>query len=144
MGVNKISLPTAYMIETLRSNHVSDQELLSQIEKKDVSVWNEIHSPFDFNELVTLADEDRDFFRSVIEDGYQVKFVTIYGLQRLLQLKFGKLPERDFTLNESGIDNLQIDKEKLILLKQILSNNWLVTESLSDNENVLNVKIQLQ
>lgn len=142
MGVNKISLPTAYMIETLRSNSVSNQELLEQIEKKDVSVWADIHSPFDFNALVTLADEDKDFFRSVIEDGYQVKFVTINGLQRLLELKFGKLPDRDFTLNENGIDHLQMDEEQLLLLKQILSNNWIVSESLSDN--VYNVKIELQ
>lgn len=144
MAVNKISLATAYMIETLRSNSVSNQVLLEQVEKKDVSVWEGIHSPFDFNELVKLADEDNDFFRSIIEDGYQVKFVTINGLQRLLELKFGKLPDRDFTLNENGIDHLQMNEEQLLLLKQILSNNWLVSETLSENENEWTVKVELQ
>ena len=56
--INKISLPVAYMIETLRNNGISDQELLHQIGKRDVAPWDRLNSRFDFNELVKFADQD--------------------------------------------------------------------------------------
>ncbi|MGN1386230.1 MAG: hypothetical protein ACI4XS_06480 [Bacillus sp. (in: firmicutes)] len=138
MELKKISLPIAYMIETLRSHSVSNGELLAQIEKKDVSVWDDIQSSFDFNDLLQFAEEDSALFRSVIEDGYQVKFVTINGLQRLLQLKFDKLADRDYTLTENGVDHLQMNQQQIEILKQVLSDNWLI------DENGAGLKVQLR
>ncbi|MBD3107954.1 hypothetical protein IEO70_06210 [Bacillus sp. AGMB 02131] len=69
-----------------------------------------------------------------------MRFVTINGLQRLLQLKFGKLADRDYNLTENGVERLQIDVQQLAILKQILSDNWLINET--DFEN--GVKVQLR
>ncbi|MBD3107955.1 hypothetical protein IEO70_06215 [Bacillus sp. AGMB 02131] len=62
MEINQISLPIAYMIETLRSHSVSNQELLTQIEKKDVSVWDDIETNFDFNVLLAVCRGGQQVF----------------------------------------------------------------------------------
>lgn len=129
MGINKITLPVAYMIETLRSNGISDQELLTQVENQDVSPWKELNTHFDFNELVKLAAQDQNAFDSIILDGYEVKFVTIKGVQTLLNLKFEKIQERDYLLTDKGITGLHIEDQQLSTLRQMLSTNWVIDET---------------
>ncbi|MFJ7933986.1 hypothetical protein [Sporosarcina sp. NPDC096371] len=128
METNRISLPTAYMIETLRSHGITDQELLHQIDERDVTPWDRLDSRFDFTHLVELADSDQDLFKSIILDGYTIKFVTLNGVKTLLQLKFDKLIERDYQLTETGISGLYLEKHELIKLEQLLSSNCKIYE----------------
>lgn len=133
MKETSVTLPIAYMIETLRSNGVSNEKLLIQIKQKDISPWEELESPFDFNELVKLYDQNQNTFNSIILDGYTVKFVTMRGLQTLLKLRFDKISERDYQLTNKGITQLRIEEHQLTTLKQMLSRNWIISESGSQN-----------
>ena len=146
MTGNSITLPTAYMIETLRSNGASDNEILTNIEQKNSSLWEELESSFDYNNLIELYEQDSDAFKSIIHDGYTIKFVTIRGLQNLLKLKFDKIAERDYQLTDKGINQLKIDNQQLTEIKQILSINWIVTEldSHNDSQQTKEVSILLQ
>lgn len=136
MGINRISLPTAYMIETLRSNGISDEQILHQIKERDVTPWDRLHSNFDFTNLVELADQDGINFASIIQDGYTVKFITIRGLQTLLQLKFDKIVDRDYQVAETGISGLQLEESDFMVLKQLLSRNCKIQESLPVNKGI--------
>ncbi|MCR2823684.1 hypothetical protein [Lederbergia panacisoli] len=86
METIRISLPTAFMIETLRANGITDEQILNQIKKKDISPWRKIETTFDFQELINLSTVID--FQSIIKNGYSVKFMTINGLKNLLRLKF--------------------------------------------------------
>lgn len=141
MGVNKISLMEAYMIETLRLNGVKDQEIVTQIEKKDVSPWEIFHSKFDFNELVKLAEQDQARFQSVILDGYKIKFVTLNGLKTLLKLKFSIIEDQDYRLTEKGITDLKVSEDQLAKINHMLSGNWVIQETATDNAK--GIKIEL-
>ena len=90
-------------------------------------------SPFDFNELVKLYNQNQNTFNSIILDGYTVKFVTMRGLQTLLKLRFDKISERDYQLTNKGITQLRIEEHQLTTLKQMLSRNWIISESGSQN-----------
>lgn len=132
------------MIETLRGQGVSNTEILNQIKRKDVTPWVHINEHFDFNELIKLADQDQESFTSIIEDGYQIKFITIRGLQTLLKLKFQLIEGRDYQLTNKGIKELHIKKDAWLQLKSLLSKNCLVQEeALEQNSSYRNVKIEL-
>ena len=90
MGTKKITLMEAYMIETLRSNGISNMELLTQLEQGDSSSWERINPNYNYGELISLYQQDKNAFTSILAEGYQVKFITIRGLQGLLELKFKK------------------------------------------------------
>ncbi|ASN03587.1 hypothetical protein [Virgibacillus necropolis] len=136
MEINKISLMEAYMLETLRSNGVSDQELINQIAKSDASPWQALSSQFDFNQLIKIAEQDPNAFKSIVLDGYKVKFVTFKGIQTLLKLKFNKLQGHDYQLTEKSITDLKISEKQLFQLRQILSKNWIIHETSPENSNL--------
>lgn len=136
MGINSISLPIAYMIETLRSHGITDEEILLQIGERDVTPWDRLESNFDFNRLIELADQDQTIFESIIRDGYTVKFVTMRGLQTLLQLKFKKQADLDYQVTETGISGLQMEESDFGTLKQILSRNCKIEETLLTDKGI--------
>jgi|SRR5690625_3009234 len=133
----------AYMLETLRNNGVSNQEVLTQIDKKDVNLWDTLDANFDFSELIKLAEKDHNEFKSIVLNGYQVKFVTFKGLQRLLELKFNKKEGNDYQLDDRGITGLQLDESQLVILKQMLSKNWNVQEEQSKSNVYFNKEISV-
>lgn len=142
MELSKISLPVVYKIETVRSNGVSNQELLAKVESGDVSSWSEYNSNFDFNELVELYKQDPEQFKSIIENGYTVKFVTLPGVKNILKLKFGLLEDQDYTSTEKGITGLRVNEEQYAVLKQMLSKNWKLEEVAGESGQKV-IKIEL-
>lgn len=124
MASHSISLKDAYIIETLRSNKVSNQEIIEKVESNNTMTWQEVNIYIDGERLVQLAKEVS--LRSVIEDGYKVKFVTLKGLMNLLKLKFDKVEEMDYELTTYGIAKLCVDDNELIAIQNMLSRNWIV------------------
>ncbi len=128
MVVHAITLHEAYMIENLRKQGVSNEELI-QIDIQAIERWNDLDIDFDFNVLKNFAEANRDAYSSIILEGYQVKFLTLNGLINLVQLKFDKERDVDFTVHEDGISNLRLDKSRYSEMKQFLSQNWKVIEA---------------
>lgn len=125
MESQKITLMDAYMIETLRSSGISNQEILAQIKQGNVDVWQDLHEHFDFNELLKLAEQDIEKFQSILLDGYNVKYLTFKGLQNLIKFRFGKEQDKDYQLTETSIENLNLNKDQAQTLKQMISQNWI-------------------
>lgn len=128
MVAHKITLQAAYMIENLRKHGVSNKELI-EINDQSIERWNDLNLDFDFNVLKELAETDQDAYSTIVRDGYQVKFLTINGLINLIQLKFDKKRDVDFTVHEDGISNLELDENQYSKLRQFLSQNWKVIET---------------
>ncbi|MFD1065852.1 hypothetical protein [Oceanobacillus locisalsi] len=131
MNRPKISQMEAYMIETLRTNNVTNEEMIQDVKEKDVSKWQKLNEKFDFEQLIVLAEKGFSSFEQAINEGYTVKFVTVNGLDRLLRLKFGKEPEKDYQRLQTGVLGLNIDTSSLEELKHMLSLNWKVEEDKS-------------
>jgi len=142
MTTDKISLMDAYLIETLRSNGMSNEEIVSEVAAGNVESLQKFHDRFDFNELFTLANKDLEKFKRILDRGYQIKFVTFNGLKNLLQIRFGKEQERDYVLQEKGIKKLVLDQEQLKSVKQMLSKNWILEEMEKSEAGVI-VSIEL-
>ncbi|MFJ8066886.1 hypothetical protein ACIQYS_20120 [Psychrobacillus sp. NPDC096426] len=140
MGNNKISMMDAYMIEALRTNNIPNDDILTLLEKKDISSWENIKPKFDFNELIKLYEQDKSGFKSVLVDGYTVKFLTMNGLKNLLKMKFDKIAEQDYEISDTGIHHLEIETENFAALQQLLSINWII-EELNDTDNDSSKKI---
>jgi|SRR5699024_1638977 len=141
MSLNKVTLMEAYLIETLRSNGISNDELLEKVAHKDVRSWEDINPKFDFNGLIDLYEKDEAAFKSIINEGYKVKFLTFKGLENLLKFRLNKVAEEDYELLENGISGLKVKEEELNVIKQLLSANWTVHET--ENNDNLNKEISI-
>jgi len=117
----------AYIIENLRKQDVSNEELL-HINEQAISKWQKLDDRFDYTILKKLAEQSGDQFTLIINEGYRVKFLTLNGLINLIQLKLEKKRDTDFVVHEDGISNLVLDSHERQVVRQILSPNWKVTE----------------
>lgn len=131
METNKITLMDAYVIETLRSKGMSNEQLIMELEQKNLDALKNINPNYDYHDLVTLYEQDKSAFTSILTDGYEVKFVTMGGLKGLLELKFDKIADRDYTLTDKGIEHLEMEEHQLHVLNQLLSRNWTIEQSTS-------------
>lgn len=124
MSVEKITLMEFYLIETLRMNDISNEEIIESVKQNNVEAWESIAPQFDFNMLIDLYEKDPHGFNRILTEGYQIKFLTFPGLQRMLEMKFDKIADFDFAVKENGVYNLSLTDDELEQLKVILSPNW--------------------
>ena len=141
MTTYKISLMEAYLIETLRNHGVSNDEIVSKLKTGHVEAWQEFHERFDFKELLPLATKDIDQFKEMLDQGYQVKFVTFNGLKNLLRMCFGKEQDKDYELLEKGIHNLILERGQLETVKQMLSGNWVLEEEANGSAYIVRIEL---
>src|SRR5699024_8020678 len=127
MTERKVTLYEAYMIENLKKQGISNSELIN-IDDQAIERWNKLDLDFDFNILKELAEKNEEVFAEIISEGYNVKFLTLKGLINLIQLKFDKQLDVNFTVHEDSISHLQLDKSRYPEMKQFLSPNWKVLE----------------
>lgn len=144
MKDNKISMMDAYMIETLRSNDTSNEEIVTLLEEKDSSSWKSLYDKFDFSELITLYERDKQTFKSILQDGYKIKFLTMNGLKNLLKMKFNKIAEQDYQITDTGIQHLEIEVQSFSALEQLLSVNWVIYEHADTNNNLSTKIVDIQ
>ena len=131
MAISKISMMDAYMIESLRSNGILNEQIVNTLENKNIEAWENITPKFDYQELIELYHQDTTAFKSALQEGYTIKFLTMNGLKNLLKMKYDKIAERDYLITDNGIQQLKINEGDLQSLQQLLSINWKLKESLN-------------
>ena len=124
--MNSITLMDAYAIENLRSYGYTNEEILSKVRAKDIDEFKKVKENLDFTLLIDM--EESVGLRTLLEDGYQVKFLTFNGLKNLIKLKFGKLAEEDYQVDEFTLSGLKLDEGQASELKKALSPNWQMSE----------------
>ena len=125
MSLQEITLMEAYIIENLRKNGVSDEEIV-RVDDKLIDEWKALDDRYDYTLFKKLKEDMGDRFPAIVREGYRVKFLTINGLINLIELKIGKKRDVDFTVHEDGVSGLKVNEEELKVIEQILSLNWQV------------------
>src|SRR5690625_112481 len=122
--MKQITLMDAYVIEILRSNGVTNEEIIKATEEKQLDNFKEINENFDYTSLYPLKED----LRPILEKGYQVKFLTMPGLMNLLKMKHNKEKEKDYELQETSLINLSLTREEREAIEKWLSPNWIIEE----------------
>lgn len=125
--MNSITLMDAYAIENLRSYGYSNDQILSKVEAKDIEEFKKVKENLDFSLLIDM--DESIGLRTLLEDGYKVKFLTFNGLKNLIKLKFGKVAEEDYKVDEFKLSGLNLDESQALDLANALSANWQMIES---------------
>ncbi len=125
MVTEKITLMEAYLIEHLRNANISDEVIKNKVKNKEAASFAYVHDSFDF----TLLDELRNNIDAIVDEGYEVRFLTFKGVYSLLELKFNKEQDVDFYIDEFTVTHLHLTAEEIRTLKQLVSANWEVTST---------------
>lgn len=124
--MNSITLMDAYAIENLRSYGYTNEEILSRVRAKDIDEFKKVKENLDFTLLIDM--EESVGLDTLLEDGYQVKFLTFNGLKNLIKLKFGHIAEEDYRADGFTLSGIRLDGYQAAELGNALSPNWQMTE----------------
>ncbi|WP_163102493.1 hypothetical protein [Peribacillus alkalitolerans] len=129
----RISVHVALLLETVKSNGLTNDEIMRLLEERDYSRFHEVLEGL--SEWADLADYyhwNKDEFKKIVNDGYKIKFLTKGGLRTLLRVKYGLNPNEDY---EDGVDyfhDVKLSTKELESLCDNLSLNWSVIELVND------------
>lgn len=122
----KITLMDVYVIESLRKKGVSEQTIIEKVRNHEVEAFHRYEEGFDYTVLYALEEEG--ILEKVLQEGYEVKFLTYTGLVNLLELLFDKKENIDYQTEDFTVYELKLEGEELEKLKQMVSKNWTVLE----------------
>lgn len=121
----QITLMEAYLIETLRHKGLTNDAILKHVHEKRVDELQKYHDSFDFTGLYALEDH----LATILQEGYQIKFLTMPGLINLLRMKYNKELEKDYIAKETSLENLTLTTEEKSDLENWLAANWQLVEN---------------
>lgn len=124
----------AFMIETLRHSGVSGEYIMRGLKENDVSQLQAFDTTFDYQDLLTSWTADSERIKEAIINGYQVKFLSVYGIKRLLKLMFSLEDSENYTLEENQFVDVPLADQQLDTVRTLLSPNWSITNVLEDGD----------
>ena len=124
----------AFMIETLRHSGVSGEDIMRGLKENDVSQFKAFDTTFDYQDLLTSWTADSERIKEAIINGYQVKFLSVYGIKRLLKLMFSLEDPENYTVEENQFVKVPLADQQLDTVRTLLSPNWSITNVLEDGD----------
>ncbi|MBY6035841.1 hypothetical protein KUV80_04220 [Fictibacillus nanhaiensis] len=122
--MTKLSMPTGLLLEAAISGGVAGDKLVEVLLKKDLESLKHIgKEETSWRNLFQFAENNWESIVDAIQNGYSFKFITVRGLQNLLQTRFAFIENQDFQLNESGI-NLELKNDQLEFLRSRVPTQW--------------------
>lgn len=131
--ITSITLMEAYLIETPQSKGMRPGKLLEHLRASNVEGLQKIDDEMAYEDLLVAYEVDPERITKAILTGYTIKFVSLYGIERLLRLKFNLVAGTDYTMHEDSIAGILLQKSELTILEEVLSPNWRVKYKKSAN-----------
>lgn len=120
--LEKITLMELYLIETLRAEGVTDEEIIRKVKNRQVESFQTYNEDFDFTGLYALDEAGK--LERILHEGYEVTYLTFTGLENIIMLKFNKQRGKDYNVENYSIKDLHLPEEDAKVLEQMLSPNW--------------------
>lgn len=125
----KVSQRTALILERLRRDGITQEQLVDALERQDIAPLEQItSSQTDFQEWFTYAIEHNEPLVQAVKEGYRITFNTIQGLKMWLDYRFLLEEDDDYTEGEGRLDEITLTADQIEQLKEAIAVNWVVLE----------------
>ena len=144
MNFVSIAINNAIMIESLRSAGVENIQLINAVKEENFEFLNQYGNGFpDWETLIKLYKNNEENFNKIVNDGYQIKFLTKGSLMTLLRYKFGIEVEKDYEDMGTAIQGIYLSEEAINLIKHTLAANWNLSTYVDEKDGLKKVRIEL-
>lgn len=123
---NKLSQWDALMLESLKAQGWSADELVCRVLAGDNLPRDDSKFQFDYTQLSATAGIDPASFEAAVRDGYRIKFNTLRGIASWILLALGHEAE---LVTEPGSEAIiaKLDAGQIQRVKAVLSYGWSVS-----------------
>ncbi|PGZ85271.1 MULTISPECIES: hypothetical protein [unclassified Bacillus (in: firmicutes)] len=144
MSFVSIAINNAIMIESLRSAGVENIQLINAVKEENFEFLNQYGNGFpDWETLIKLYKNNEENFNKIVNDGYQIKFLTKGSLMTLLRYKFGIEVEKDYEDMGTAIQGIYLSEEAINLIKHTLAANWSLSTYVDEKDGLKKIRIEL-
>ncbi|MEH7400436.1 hypothetical protein V7148_05585 [Gottfriedia acidiceleris] len=144
MSFVSIAINNAIMIESLRSAGVENIQLINAVKEENFEFLNQYGNGFpNWETLINLYKNNEENFNKIVNDGYQIKFLTKGSLMTLLRYKFGIEVEKDYEDMGTAIQGIYLSEEAINLIKHTLAANWNLSTYVDEKDGLKKVRIEL-
>ncbi|ODG92402.1 hypothetical protein BED47_19525 [Gottfriedia luciferensis] len=144
MSFVSIAINNAIMIESLRSAGVENIQLINAVKEENFEFLNQYGNGFpDWETLIKLYKNNEENFNKIVNDGYQIKFLTKGSLMTLLRYKFGIEVEKDYEEMGTAIQGFYLSEEAINLIKHTLAANWSLSTYVDEKDGLKKIRIEL-
>lgn len=138
--MEKIALNYALMIEMIRMHNVSNEEMTALLELGNSESLEKFGEGIpDWQTLINFYQQNKEKISAVINDDYQITFLTKGALKSFLRFKYHLEENIDFQDNGQGLDHVKISPDALNSLKLKISKNWTIVHMPNQEQ----IKIEL-
>jgi len=136
----KVTINIAIMIEELRKQGVSNDEMIGLLHKGDPKNFDKYGKGFpDWESFIGFYEKNQEHAVKAIEEEYCLTFLTKGSLQTLLRIKFDLQAESDYQVHEKYLDEVKLTTENFTLLKSLLAPNWVIDKEFIEQEKGVHV-----
>jgi hypothetical protein len=120
----KLSMPAGLLLEAAIAGGVDGDHLLDVIRNKNVNALSHIgKEEASWFYFFQYAQENWGYMVIAVREGYTFKFITIRGLQTLVQTRFSFKENKNYTVGETWIE-LTLNTAQLEFLKSRIPSQW--------------------
>ncbi|XRG79176.1 hypothetical protein V5E38_02295 [Rossellomorea sp. GAMAL-10_SWC] len=144
MSFVSIAINNAIMIESLRSAGVENIQLINAVKEENFEFLNQYGNGFpNWETLINLYKNNEENFNKIVNNGYQIKFLTKGSLMTFLRYKFGIEVEKDYEDMGTAIQGIYLSEEAINLIKHTLAANWNLSTYVDEKDGLKKVRIEL-
>ncbi|MEW4428629.1 hypothetical protein AB1I68_14275 [Paenibacillus pabuli] len=130
MSQVRLSIPVGMLVENVLTSGEPIEVIIDRLHRRDLApLRSKLKEPtMDLEERLQTAEEAGEDWAEAIRSGYEFKFLHINGLKRVLDFRFNRKIDRDYSQEELTLRNIQLSTQEIELLRMLIGRQWEIVE----------------
>jgi hypothetical protein len=130
MSQVRLSIPVGMLVENVLTSGEPIEVIIDRLHRRDLApLRSKLKEPtMDLEERLQTAEEAGEDWAEAIHSGYEFKFLHINGLKRVLDFRFNRKIDRDYSQEEFTLRNIQLSTQEIELLRMLIGRQWEIVE----------------
>lgn len=130
MSQVRLSIPVGMLVENVLTSSEPIEIIIDRLQRRDLApLLSKIKEPtMDLEERLQMAEEAGEDWAEAIRSGYEFKFLHINGLKRVLDFRFDRKIDLDYSQEELTLRHIRLSAQEIELLRMLINRQWDVVE----------------
>lgn len=130
MSQVRLSIPVGMLVENVLTSGEPIEVIIDRLHRRDLApLRSKLKEPtMDLEERLQTAEEAGEDWAEAIRSGYEFKFLHINGLKRVLDFRFNRKIDRDYSQEELTLRHIQLSTQEIELLRMLIGRQWEIVE----------------
>ncbi|MBY0219087.1 MULTISPECIES: hypothetical protein [Paenibacillus] len=130
MSQVRLSIPVGMLVENVLTSGEPIEVIINRLRRRDLApLLSKIKEPtMDVEERLQTAEEAAEDWAEALRSGYEFKFLHINGLKRVLDFRFDRKIDRDYSQEELTLRHIRLSTQQIELLRMLIGRQWEVIE----------------